>query len=298
MIVASGLSTRYDAVPLVKSSSIQFYGQRIEDPRATFPYERRGLSWVMALAQIELGAMRACRIDLDIPFNGIDAAALTKGDPHAASDLTYTGADLINLATGGSAGRVPNPNGKLDLLNPKNLAGAQRASVVPIQLDVIYRDRLGPFHRFRPNDSSRTAFHELLYDGARQQYYSLRLNLQIDPQRQIGVEPRAGDQIGNALSLIKRTTIAIEFLLALRDEMSSSLTARQKLELDDWENYLTTARSFFARTALNAYANAKAEQLRLNYNPRQDAALQAAPTPSKKSTNTKKSTNSNSTKGK
>ncbi|HVJ79630.1 MAG TPA: hypothetical protein VNC50_01060, partial [Planctomycetia bacterium] len=59
MIVHSYLSRKYEKFD--QGSSLQMRPEKSADPRAKDPYERRGLTWVMALAKVELGAMQAMR---------------------------------------------------------------------------------------------------------------------------------------------------------------------------------------------------------------------------------------------
>ncbi len=58
-VIYSDLSRVYDH--LDPQSSLQLAGRQPADPRIKSPHERRGLAWVMALARVELGAMRAAQ---------------------------------------------------------------------------------------------------------------------------------------------------------------------------------------------------------------------------------------------
>jgi hypothetical protein len=59
LIVHSYLSRKYEK--FTQGSTLQMQPEKSADPRAKDAYERRGLSWVMALAKVELGAMQAMR---------------------------------------------------------------------------------------------------------------------------------------------------------------------------------------------------------------------------------------------
>ncbi|HVJ82166.1 MAG TPA: hypothetical protein VNC50_13955, partial [Planctomycetia bacterium] len=59
MIVHSYLSRKFDLTD--PASPLRMNPEKTADPRAKDVYERRGLSWVVALAKVELGAMQAIR---------------------------------------------------------------------------------------------------------------------------------------------------------------------------------------------------------------------------------------------
>jgi hypothetical protein len=93
-----------------------------------------------------------------------------------------------------------------------------------------FTDQPDPFSATRPSRLELSAYNEILTDGMRSHYWSLRsdslarsLAFQTEPQ---------------AIAYARRVTMAVEFLRAARRFNEDRLTLEQRLELDYWEREL------------------------------------------------------------
>jgi hypothetical protein len=88
-VVHSHLSAKFDGLDAASSLRLP---RQIPDPRAAHANERRGLAWLMALARVELGAMRASQsVQPGNPYVGVDSPQRFRpseifGDPYSSFD--------------------------------------------------------------------------------------------------------------------------------------------------------------------------------------------------------------------
>jgi hypothetical protein len=196
-IVHSNLSREYNDI--ARGSTLLLNPPRSEDPRAKGPYERRGLSWAMALARVELGAMRATALVHENPH-----LLLTDG----RLEIGPFGRDLA-----GGAGQVGSA-----LRNREIPAGSRR--------DLL------PFVVSPPTLIEADAFGEILWDGARQQYYSLR-----------SVREAQGlESIQRLDAFLVRVNVAIAMVSALREWHQNRWSSVQQQELSTWLAWLEELR--------------------------------------------------------
>jgi hypothetical protein len=90
-----------------------------------------------------------------------------------------------------------------------------------------FTDQPNPFSATRPSRLELSAYNEILTDGMRSHYWTLRSD-QTAQSLAFQTEPQA-------IAYARRVTVAIEFLRASRRFNEDRLTFEQRLELDAWE---------------------------------------------------------------
>jgi hypothetical protein len=142
-IVPSYLSRQYDSID--PNSTLKLTPPKSDDPRASDVYERRGLSWCIALAQIEVAGVKA----------------------------VYTGLEYEPKAIGDAPPAVGAMGGKMVKMDPTGLP--------PVAAIPVRRSRtLRPFDRVTPTPFTQRAIAELLWDGMRQQYYRVKAEVVLN----------------------------------------------------------------------------------------------------------------------
>jgi hypothetical protein len=94
------------------------------------------------------------------------------------------------------------------------------------------------FAKGRPSDLEFDAYRELLEDAMRTHYWSLARDQALRKMSR-GITP---DQ--QAIAYLRRTNLAIKFLVETRNELKGQLTTAQQAELDTWEEQLRDLRSY------------------------------------------------------
>ena len=219
--IHSAISRQYDEI--AQTSVLTLSLPKTEDPRAKGEYERRGLTWVMALARLELGAMVAARIPGMMLGPNFYQETRTKVDSDTVVQL------FVPSTTDPGLGR----RAKVSLQ-----AGEEILEINSGRLR--FRDPvLRPFAAWPPTAFERSAFQELLWDGARQHYYSFRTKFlaTYGGRRNIILLDR----------LLVRLTVAVEMVRAYREYSGAVLTAAQRRELAEWLSLLENARERVAR---------------------------------------------------
>lgn len=203
-IVHSNLSREFDDV--AKGSSLLLNAPRAEDPRAKGAYERRGLSWVMALARIELAAMWT--------------AQLGSHRPH--------------LRLSANANQIANEIGPFGRFGPQ-----VRAVDGPFNSRKT-GSKTGTYSAFTiwsPTAGENSAYTEILWDSARQHYYSLRTQIRFR-----GPEQAQFEQGQRLEMLLVRIHVAIGMVSGLRDWREGRWTKVQEQEFLAWLSELEELR--------------------------------------------------------
>jgi hypothetical protein len=94
------------------------------------------------------------------------------------------------------------------------------------------------FAKGRPSYLEVDAYRELLADAMRTHYWSLARDQSLRTMRR-GITP---DQ--QAIAYLRRTNLAIKFLVETRNEQKGQLTTAQQAELDTWEEQLRDLQSY------------------------------------------------------
>lgn len=176
-VIYSNLSRKYDNVD--PNTTLRL-ASPTNDPRAEEPYERRGLAWVMALARVEVGAMRAGQ----------------------------TGESLSEVRRADYALRT----GKPELLT----------------------DFAGPFEKFPPTALERSAFLDILWDGAREHYYQFR-EVPAEGRQVIRRWPTRRE----LMQLERKLALAIEMVASFKHYAGGMLVPAQHAELSNWISELS-----------------------------------------------------------
>lgn len=218
LVVHSNISRQYNG--FAQDSTLRYEFPRTSDPRASGDYERRGLRWMMALARLELGAMIAARI----PRMRVPTTTTRPLDEPLRPGVKRINGRNINAPI------VIGPDGKPLPTTEEHFVSQPRDP------------NLQPFSMWPPTPFELEAFTELLWDAARQHYYSLRTEfLFTNRSNNQAPDPLVG-------RLLTRFAVASEALKATEQLSGQRLTAAQLKELRFWQSWIENTRSRVEQT--------------------------------------------------